>query len=89
MTIKSHDWSDMVRILDLKTDFEENVGNIYTNNTVKKGLTKESAEWILEKGHRFNQLDNQHYKFMRKISAEYLEIARQPHIVIEETEEIE
>lgn len=65
--------ASLVRALELRLDWDDAINSIMVPSS-RKELTKDTAEWFVEKGHTINRRD-EHYIKALNISNEYLIIS--------------
>jgi hypothetical protein len=74
VTTKPFPFSNVSRILELKTIYDEHHGQLSLPSN-RRSLNSDNAEWFVKSAKRFNKQDNA-YKFLLKTCEEYVELGK-------------
>lgn len=72
-TNKPIPFSNVLRALELKLFYDENISQVYVPSK-RKQLTVDNAEWFVNHASAINTPNN-HFNFLMKICQEYIDLA--------------
>lgn len=80
MVEKPLTFSHVSRILELKTQFDENIGSIGVP-AARASLTTENAMWFVNNARRPATKRGNNFDFVHKICLQYLEMAKLKYVI--------